>query len=91
MFYGLYHFGITKVCKHFFDLSPFLSLTHEVNSSLRLLETRQQCNDFVLPAALTASDASTQPAKYIFVLTSINEFLGVNITPITTERNRRLR
>jgi hypothetical protein len=56
-------------------------LTHEVNSSLRLLETRQQCNDFVSQPALTASDEGFQlSAKYIFVLTGINEFRDVNVT-----------
>jgi len=66
MFYSLYHSGITKVCKHFCDLSPCWSwLTHELNSSLRLLETRQQCNDFVLQPTLTATDESFQlPTKY---------------------------
>jgi hypothetical protein len=65
MFYNLYHSGITKVCKHFCDLSPCRSwLTHELNSSFWLLETRQQCNDFVLQPTLTASDESFQlPAK----------------------------
>jgi len=82
MLYCLYHFGMTKVCKHFCDLSPCRSwLTHEVNSSLRLLETRQQCNDFVLRPALAATDEGFQlPAKYTFVLTGINEFRGGNVT-----------
>jgi hypothetical protein len=93
MFYSSYHSGMTKVRKHFCDLSPCRSwLTHELNSSLRLLKTRQQCNDFVLQPTLTASDEGYQlPAKYIFVLIGINEFHGVNVTLINTERNQRLR